>query len=166
MEASYIAAVSGLLGAAIGGMTSFCTAWLTQSNQERNVRRDNERSKREALFGDFITEASRLYAAALTHKPGADAAWTDVVRLYSLVARMRLLVSAPVVVATAESVMDSILQAYLSPNLTVADLQTLIHEGRVNFLRDFGEACRMDLEAVSRRAPRRLPRDNSALRDP
>ena len=153
MEASYIPALSGLLGAAIGGMTSFCTAWLTQSNQERNVRRDNERSKREALFGDFITEATRLYATALTHKPGADAAWTDLVRLYSLVARMRLLVSTPVV-AAAESAMDKILQAYISPNLNLADLQTLAHQGGINFLQDFGEACRIDLKAVLVRDPR------------
>ena len=67
-EVAYLSALSGLLGATIGGMTSFGTAWLTQRNQVRNARREVEKAKREALFGDFIAEATRLYADALSHE--------------------------------------------------------------------------------------------------
>ena len=90
MESAYLSALSGLLGATVGGMTSFGTAWLTQRSQVRSARREAEKVKREGLFGDFITEATRLYADALSHEKDDV---TDLVRLYALVAKTRLIAS-------------------------------------------------------------------------
>ena len=62
LNPAYISAFAALAGAAIGGLTSFGTAWLTQRAQLRNAHREAERAKLEALYNDFITEAARLFA--------------------------------------------------------------------------------------------------------
>jgi len=76
-----------LAGAAIGGLTSFATSWLTQRTQLRHAQREAERAELKALYGDFITEASRLYGDALTHQTEEI---TGLVGLYAMVGRMRL----------------------------------------------------------------------------
>jgi hypothetical protein len=144
-EAAYLSALAGLLGATIGGMTSFGTAWLTQRNQVRNARREAEKVKREALFGDFVTEATRLYADALSHEKDDV---TDLVRLYALVAKMRLIASREVI-TSAEQVMDSIIETYLAPNRDLRELRDLAHQGRIDFLVTFGEACRRELALMT-----------------
>ena len=65
---AYISALAALAGAAIGGLTSVGTAWLTQRVQLRNAHREAERTKLEALYNDFIAEAARLLGDALTHQ--------------------------------------------------------------------------------------------------
>jgi hypothetical protein len=144
MDISYVSAFFGLAGATVGGLTSFATAWMTQHSQMRDRRREAARIKREELFGSFITEASRLYGDALSRERDDLG---DLVQLYALVARMRLLASAAVV-AAAESVLSSIVATYLSPNLTLQDLQKLKAEGGMNFLLEFGEACRQELARI------------------
>ena len=62
MNPAYISALSALAGAAIGGLTSFVTSWLTLRTQLRHVHREAEKAKLEALYGDFIAEATRLFA--------------------------------------------------------------------------------------------------------
>ena len=68
MNPAYISALAALMGAAIGGLTSFATSWLTQRTQLRHAQRESERAELKALYSDFITEASRLYGEALTHQ--------------------------------------------------------------------------------------------------
>lgn len=141
MDPAYISAFTGLAGVAIGGFTSFSTSWLTQRAQLVDRRRDAERAKRESAYGDFINEATRLYSDALTHDKSEI---TDLAKLYALVAHLRLSSSRPVI-AAAEGVMDSIIETYLSPNKSLADIHTLAREGHMNFLVSFGEACHDEL---------------------
>jgi hypothetical protein len=142
LDAAYLSAFFGLAGAIIGGLTSFATTWLTQQAQIRERQRDAARTTRQNLFGAFITEASRLHADALSHEKDDVA---DVVQLYALIAKMRLLASRPVVTA-AEQVLQSIVDTYLAPNRTLHELRILAEEGKMNFLVDFGEACRLELD--------------------
>ena len=141
MDAAFESAVFGLLGAVIGGLTSFSTTWLTQQAQLREKRREAEQAKRQELFNDFIMEASRLYGDALTHEKDDVG---NLVQLYALVGKMRLWASRPVVMA-AEEAMQAIIAAYLQPNLTLQEISVLAHSGKMNFLLAFGEACRADL---------------------
>lgn len=150
MDASYISAFFGLAGATIGGLTSFLTTWLTQQAQLRDKHREAENAKRQELFNDFIMEASRLYGDALSHEKDDV---SDMVQLYALVAKIRLWASRPVVTA-AEHAMDSIVQTYLEPNRTLREIRTLAMEGRMNFLLEFGEACRADLAGARHRISR------------
>ena len=150
MDASYVSAFFGLAGASIGGLTSFLTTWLTQQSQLREKHREAESAKRQELFNDFIMEASRLYGDALSHEKDDI---SDMVQLYALVGKIRLWASRPVVTA-AEHAMSSIVQTYLEPNRTLHEIRTLAMEGRMNFLLEFGEACRVDLAGVRHRMPR------------
>jgi len=142
LDAAYLSAFFGLAGAIIGGLTSFATTWLTQQAQIRERQRDAARTVRQNLFGAFITEASRLHADALSHEKDDVA---DLVQLYALIAKMRLLASRPVVTA-AEQVLQSIVETYLAPNRTLHEMRIFAEEGKMNFLVDFGEACRLELE--------------------
>ncbi|MBV9533160.1 MAG: hypothetical protein JO283_19365 [Bradyrhizobium sp.] len=67
MEPAYLPAVAALAGSAIGGLTSFASAWLTQHHQARanSLSRDKERRRR--LYKQFIDEASKPYVDALVH---------------------------------------------------------------------------------------------------
>jgi hypothetical protein len=50
----------------IGGGTSLTAAWLTQSHQATAERLTQEKSRRQKLYKEFIEEASKLYADALS----------------------------------------------------------------------------------------------------
>ncbi len=145
MDAAYVSAFFGIAGTTIGGLTTFLTTWLTQQSQLREKHREAESAKRQELFNDFITEASRLFGDALTHEKDDV---SDMVQLYALVGKIRLWASRPVVTA-AEHAMDSIIQTYLEPNRTLHEIRALANEGRMNFLLEFGEACRADLARAS-----------------
>ena len=67
MNPAYISALSALAGAAIGGLTSFATSWLTQRTQLRHAHREAEKAKLEALYSDFLAKATRLFGEAITH---------------------------------------------------------------------------------------------------
>jgi len=121
MNPAYISAFFGLAGVVVGGLTSFMTGWLTQEVQLRDKRREALRVLRRELFRDFIGEASRLYADALSHEKDDVG---DVVELYALIANMRLLASNDVV-AAAEEVLDVIIETYLAPNRSLHELRTM-----------------------------------------
>ena len=141
MQSAYISALFGLIGALVGGISSFWTTWATQRAQLREQHRAGTRIERERLFTEFISEASRLYGDALTHQRDEV---TALVGLYALVARMRLFASREVIIV-AEKVMDTIIQTYLGPNRSLHEVRRLAEAGEMNFLVDFGEACRSAL---------------------
>ena len=98
-------------------------------------------AKREALYAEFVDEASRLYGDALGRQKDDP---SDLVKLFALLGRIRLVSPRPVVTA-AERTFDTITQAYLGPNRTMHEVLDDVHRGGFNFLIEFGEACRQDL---------------------
>src|SRR5258707_2719881 len=64
MDPKYFSAFAALAGSTIGGLTAFATSWLTQRTQFRAQRFEHDTSSREAVYRDFIEEASKLYADA------------------------------------------------------------------------------------------------------
>ena len=87
MDTAYLSVAAALAGSAIGGLTSLANAWLTQHAQARAQQRAYEQAKREELYGQFIAEASKLYADALQHQTEEASA---LVSLYALIGRIRL----------------------------------------------------------------------------
>ena len=142
MQAAYISALAALAGSAIGGLTSFATSWTTQQAQARTQRAANEKDKREALFGRFLDEAARLYADALQNKREDAAAL--MIGIYALTNRIRLSSSARVV-ESADAIARIIMDAYLSPNMTLQEVRNTWVEQHIDPLRDFSEACREEL---------------------
>ncbi len=141
MNPSYISAIAGLTGATIGGVTSLATSWITQQTQSRQREREIARTRRERLFTAFIEEASRLFADAIGHEKDEV---EDLVRLYALVARMRL-VATPEVIGAAEGVVNGVIAAYQAPNRTLRELHLFAREGNLDPLLEFSEACRAEL---------------------
>jgi hypothetical protein len=141
MNPAYISALAALVGAAIGGLTSFLSSWLTQRTQLLFTHREAVKSKREKLYVDFIDEATRVLADALEHQKDE---MEPLVKLVALTTRMRLVSPRPVIVAANKAV-DEIVAAYLGPNYTLRDLLPEMQKGRFQFFDDFGEACRTDL---------------------
>jgi hypothetical protein len=112
--ASYLPAFAALAGSAIGGLTSFASAWLTQGHQERAKRLSGEKTRRQKLYKQFIDEASKLYADALVHDQAEISA---LVSVYALISRMRV-VSSTAVIEKAEAVVHLIIDTYFTPNKT------------------------------------------------
>jgi hypothetical protein len=141
MDAGYATALAGLAGALIGSLANVVTTWATHSSQLRDKHQGADYARKEKLFGEFIAEASRLYADALSHEKD-DA--TDLVGLYALVAKIRLAAPGPVFTA-AEDALKAIVEAYLAPNRTLREIRALAQQGELDFLLRFGEECRAHL---------------------
>lgn len=140
MNAAYISALAALCGSAIGALASFATTWLTQSVQDRQQREAQSTGRRERLYGEFIDEASLLFADALTHELQDTA---RLVRLYAIMSKIRLF-APDAVVATSNEVMQRIVDTYNVPNLDLAAIGKL-DNSKVDLLRSFTERCRDDL---------------------
>ena len=141
LDTASISALSALGGAAIGGLASFGSSWLTQRTQLRFGQHEAIKTRREMLYAEFVDEAARLYGDALGHQKD-DAA--DLVKLFALLGRIRL-VSPRSVVTAAERTFDTIIETYLGPNRTMHEVLDDVNRGGFNFLTEFGEACRQDL---------------------
>ena len=141
MDAAFISALSALGGATIGGLATFGSSWLTQRTQLRFAHHEAIKAKREALYAEFIDEACRLYGDALGHQKDEVA---DLVKIYALIGRIRLVSPRPVVTA-AERILDTISQTYLGPNRTLHEVMDDVHRSGFDFFTEFGEVCRQDL---------------------
>ena len=148
MDAGYVTALAGLAGALIGSLANVVTTWATHSTERRDKQKGADYARKQKLFSEFIAEASRLYADALS-KDKDDA--TDLVGLYALVAKMRLV--APVgVVTAAEDALKAITDCYLQPSRSLREIRTLAQAGELDVLFNFGEECRKDLTASADKA--------------
>ena len=85
-------AVSALPGSAIGGLASIATTWLTHHAQDRARRQAEIIAHRRRLYEEFLEEASKTYADALTNHLEEP---TRLVRLYALVGKLRLFAPEP-----------------------------------------------------------------------
>jgi hypothetical protein len=141
MNSALISAMAAVAGSGVGAFASFATAWLTQNAQERTTRFRQALSRREQLYGEFIDEAARLVGDALTHHFDEP---SKVVRLYAMVAKMRLFAPAHIV-SGAEAVLRQIMEIYEQPNLDFHD-RAQTRRDSVDILREFSQMCRNDLD--------------------
>ena len=135
MDANLITALAGVLGSVSGASAAIATTWIAQRNQTVRERAKWETRKRETLYGDFITEASRLVADAFDHSLDKP---ETLVNLYVILGGVRHVSSEAVLVA-AEEVSDRIVKLYAEPNRQIDELFTTLHSG----------ACRVELRKYS-----------------
>jgi len=147
MNIALLPAFAALAGSAIGGLTSFASAWLTLHHQDRAKRLSGEKTRRQKLYRQFIDEASKLYADALVHDQAEVSA---LVSVYALVNRMRV-VSSSAVIEKADAVVLLIVDTYFTPNKTFSEFREQMNGHAVNPLRAFSEECRAELQALSDR---------------
>jgi hypothetical protein len=143
VNSAYLPAVAALLGSAVGGLTSFASAWLTLRHQDRARRLSQTKARRQKLYKQFIDEASKLYADALVHD---NMEVSVLVSIYALISRMHVM-STSAVIKSAEEVVHTIVQTYCSPNKTPPELRELISSHTIDPLRAFSMECRAELQA-------------------
>ena len=142
MDSGYITAFAALGGAALGGLTSFATSWTTMRIQMKSQRSASSKSKRQKLYKVFIDDAARIYGDALIHDKLET---TGLINLHSLVSRMRIVSSGPVI-ETAVNVVKVITETYSQPNKSPEEIEAMISNGSVDILQSFSEACRDEFE--------------------
>jgi hypothetical protein len=141
MDIAYISALSALAGSVVGGLTSGVTTWLGLRAQARAGQRAHDKSLREDLYRDFIVAASQAYGnAVVSNEPQIQ----ELVALYAMISRMRILSSPPV--ACADKIMHATIDTYFAPNKTIGELHELVKSGSVfDPLKDFSEMAREEL---------------------
>jgi hypothetical protein len=144
VDASIISALAALTGAAVGGLTSGVANWLNHRSQVRAQWLLHEKSRRQILYRDFIEEASKCYIDALQHD---EADIPGLVGLYAKVNRMRAQSSGPVV-HRAEEVARKILDTYLEPDRSFAELREMVVNGTIDLLHSFSDACHDEFEEL------------------
>jgi hypothetical protein len=125
IDPTLLSPVSALLGAIVGGSASLVAAIYTQRCQDRLQSVAREVEKREAVYADFVMQASNLLLNAYTRDENVLGG--DEPRLTGLINRMRLF-APPEVVGGAEKVLS--LRVIVDPLLA------------------FSSTCRADLDNV------------------
>ena len=135
-------ALSALAGTGAGAFAGTFTTWISMRAKEKAQNQRRALSRKEALYSEFIEEASIRFTDALTHSLDEP---SKLVRFYALVSKLRL-VGSPEVIALAEEVMRRVVYQYERPN-DGFHFPTAEEEARdIDILRRFSEACREDLD--------------------
>ena len=147
IEPPLLSAIAALLGAIMGGGASLMAAIYTQRYQDRLQRIARETTRREMVYADFITNASKLFLTAQVRdeiKFGGDEQ-----QLVGLVNRMRLF-APPHVIDEAEGVIWAIVEIWLKPSVEPRQLaEAALSNSRLpDPLLPFSLACRADLDRV------------------
>ena len=146
-DATIVNHIPPLLGAFTIGGATLGAADYSHRCQSRHQRVVNEIAKREAVYADFVMNASTLLFHALTHDAISPSG--DEQRLIGLINRMRLFAPSEVILA-AEAVLRSIAEIALRPRVDLQQLaQQALAENLVpDPLQAFSDICRADLDSV------------------
>ena len=141
LDPGTITALGALAGSAIGALSSVATTWFTQHRQEQTQRHNQEASRRERLFGEFIDQASQTFLDAIV-QDGLDTP-AKLIPMYATLSKLRLF-ATPSTISAAEAVLERIIETYHSPPIS---LQAKNAEGMAtrDIVRAFAEACRLEL---------------------
>jgi hypothetical protein len=141
-----ISALAAIFGSLTGGLASSVSAWITQNYQGRRDLLAKRIFYREQLYSDFISESAHAIADAIQHNFQDP---NNLAPAYALLSRMRLSSSTDVL-ASAERVIEHIINTYSEPNLTPEEIQSRAakHEDP---LREFSDICRAELELIHRK---------------
>jgi hypothetical protein len=149
MDSAWIGAFSAVMGSLVGGFTSLLTTFATQRGQYRRDFLSKQFAQRETLYIEFINEAARLSIESLDHQMEKA---SGLMTIYALHNRIRLNSSKEVIEA-ADHTIKNIILAYKRPNLTVDEIRDGAYLNIEDPLKEFGEACRSELNKLYRIAP-------------
>jgi hypothetical protein len=145
MDSTIVPAVAAACGSLVGAAATMVTTWITQRTQRDHAEREVKLRGREALYGEFITEASRLTVEALSHSLERPDTF---VKLYGITGRIRL-VATDSVLAAAEACGRQIIDLYARPNMTVEQIRLAFERDRLDPIREFSVACRKELLEIA-----------------
>jgi hypothetical protein len=153
MDTTIITAIAAACGSLTGAAVSIVTTWITQRTQTASAEREKKLRDREALYGEFMTEASRLTVDALSHSLEKPETY---VKLYGILGRIRLVAADPVL-AAAEACCQQIDDLYARPNMTVEQIRAAFERDRVDPIRDFSVVCRKEFLEIGGKSGRVAP---------
>lgn len=139
-----VPAMAGVLGSLVGSSAAVATAWITQKAVNKRELVQLEMRKREALYGEFITECAKHLMDAFTHTLDSP---EKLLPIYALLNRIRLSATPPVL-AEAERLLTRIGDQYFEKNLTLEEIRDLARTRGADPLKSFGEACRAELDSM------------------
>jgi hypothetical protein len=148
MDSAWISAFSAVMGSLVGAFTSFVTTYTNQRAQYRRDFLSRQFAQRETLYSEFINEAARLQVDSLAHQIADPSA---LVIIYALQNRIRLNASQEVVQAAANTIQE-IVESYRRPKMTEEDIRRGAYLEIEDPVKEFGEACRKELNRLSRAA--------------
>lgn len=141
MDTSIVTALAGIIGTLCGGSASVATAWVTHKARAKREELRAEHDKRETLYGEFIEECSKRLMDSLERnleKP------ESLFPTYALLNRIRLCASDKVL-EEAVALVRLILDQYFAPNVSLQEFHEQVHQGKVDPLKAFSDACRREL---------------------
>jgi hypothetical protein len=144
MDTAIVTAMAGVLGSLVGGSATVAATWVTQRTLSKRELIRTEVRRREALYGEFISECSARIIESFgrtLEKP------ETLLHVYELLNRIRLCAS-DAVLTQAEATLRSITEQYFSPNLSVEEMRKLVRKWTTDPLKPFGEACRLELKSM------------------
>jgi hypothetical protein len=145
MDSTIIAGAAAVVGSVVGATATIAATWISQRAQAVRSKNETKMRAREALYGEFITEASRLAVDALTNQVLQP---TTFVKLYGIVGRIRL-VADDAVLNSAETCCRQIVDMYGKPNMTVEQIRNEFENGQIDPLKDFSTTCRAELLSIA-----------------
>jgi hypothetical protein len=148
MDSALIGAFSAVMGSLVGGFTSFVTTYANQRSQNRRDFLCKQFTQRETLYSEFINEAARLQIESLDRQMEKA---SGLVTIYALQNRIRLNASEEVIQAAAHTI-ENIVESYKRPNMTAEEIRTGAYLDIEDPLKEFGEACRNELNKLYRAA--------------
>ena len=145
MDSTFITAVAAACGSLVGTAATAITTWITQRTQAVHAEREETLRHRETMYGEFITEASRLAMEAFSHSLERPDTF---VKLYGITGRIRLVATDPVL-AAAEACIREIVDLYAKPNMTVEQIRLAFERDRLDPIKDFSVVCRKELLEIA-----------------
>ena len=102
--------------------------------------------RRQELYKDFIVAASKAYGKALV---SSEPQIEDLVDLYAMVSRMRV-ISPARTVECADEIMRKTIATYFAPNKTIRELHELAMTGTgiIDPLKEFSVVAREELHGL------------------
>jgi hypothetical protein len=145
MDSSVVTALAAALGSLVGATASIGTTWISQRRQSIRASAEWKLRDHEALYREFIMEASRLFGDAMVKSLEQP---DQLVGLYGILSRIRL-ISGNEVLSAAEGCCRRIVELYRRPNMTVDQIRAAFEANEFDPLKKFSAACRAELLAMS-----------------
>src|SRR5262249_28598771 len=100
------------------------------------------------LYGEFITEASRLTVEALAHSLEQP---EMLVKLYGVLGRIRL-VAGGTVLSSAGACCRPVFDLFSKPKLTAGQIRAAFEHRQIDPIKEFSTVCRTELLDIARDA--------------
>ena len=147
MDTAIVSALAGIFGSLSGGSASVATTWLAHNRRSKREARLADLAKREALYGEFINECSTRIMDSLNRNLDKP---ETLLSIYALLNRIRLSASEAVLTQALELV-KFIMEQYFSPNVSIEEFHQRVHNGQIDPLKAFSDACRRELISLHAR---------------